>query len=76
MGGIHEVSIAKVTLGWLLVVGLITHTIFVWRNMKAQRRKWAVGEACTEAGDMEVTFKLEEIDVENGGRRSSRVRFT
>ena len=75
MGGIHEVSIAKVTISWLVVVGLVCHTFFVWQNMRAERRRWASGESHGTAKEVDVTIQMEEGQLEEEKERRSRVRF-
>ena len=75
MGGIHEVSIAKVTLSWLVVIGLVCHTFFVWRDMKTQRRRWAIGQDDSEIEQGDITVKMEEGDLQRKRRWNSRVRF-
>ena len=73
MGGIHEVSIAKVTLGWLVVIGLLCHAFFILSNMKTERRRWALTFGHGKAAEVDTTIK--EEDVEAGPRNFSRVRF-
>ena len=76
MGGIHEVSIAKITIGWLIVIGLVCHVVFVWRNMKTDRRRWALSQGHGQAEEVDVTVKMEEGELAGEQQqRTGRVRF-
>lgn len=75
MGGIHEVSLAKVILSWLVIFGSVAHAYVMFRNMKAERRRWAVHEDQEMAKEIDVVVELTEKDVEKGKSKSSRVRF-
>ncbi|RMZ74854.1 hypothetical protein DV737_g5664, partial [Chaetothyriales sp. CBS 132003] len=67
MYGIHELSIAKVAMGWAVVVGLVLH---IWCQVKARRAarnsrrsRWAIDTAQADYGkaDVEVVV-LDERD--------------
>jgi hypothetical protein len=76
MGGIHEVSIAKITIGWLVVIGLVCHAFFIYQNMRVERRRWAVGSGHGSAEEVDGTLKMEEGELESGHQgRWGRVRF-
>ncbi len=75
MGGIHEVSIAKITISWLIVIGLVCHTGFVWKNMRTERRRWALGQDHGTVEEVDVTVKMEEGKLERERIRKIMVRF-
>ena len=75
MGGIHEVSIAKVTISWLIVVGLVCHAFFVWKNMRTERRRWALGMGHGNAEEADITVKMEEGRLDRERIRKIMVRF-
>ena len=58
MYGIHELSIAKVAIAWVVVAGILWHTLCLLRSMRANRRAWKMEEGHGEA--QEVVIKLEE----------------
>ena len=75
MGGIHEVSIAKITISWLVVIGLVCHAFFVWKNMRTERRRWALGLDHGKAEEADITVKMEEGKLERERIRKIMVRF-
>ena len=75
MGGIHEVSIAKITISWLVVIGLVCHAFFVWQNMSIERRRWALGADHGKAEEADITVKMEEGKLERERIRKIMVRF-
>ena len=84
MYGIHELSIAKAVIAWVLVVGLIWHVICLFRGIEENRRRWAIGR--NGHGSAEIVLKVEDggeqgvkwdekVEPRREARRERVVRF-
>ncbi|KAK6380792.1 hypothetical protein LTS17_004993 [Exophiala oligosperma] len=60
MYGIHEVSIAKIALGWLAGLAYAMHVLVLVGGYKAQRRAWRMGNIgdADEVTEMTVGFDM------------------
>lgn len=54
MYGIHEVSITKVVIGWLVALVYVAHVVVLGMGYKAQRRVWRVKGKSGVEGDLET----------------------
>ncbi|KAK7903519.1 hypothetical protein LTR67_001539 [Exophiala xenobiotica] len=66
MYGIHEVSIAKAAVGWIVAVAYAVHTLVLVGGYKAQRRIWrlATGKGEIEHGEAaEIVVGMDMKDV-------------
>jgi hypothetical protein len=59
MFGIHELSIAKVVLGWIIVVGLFAHAYCIVKNMRDIRKYGGAGLGIKH-GSVRMVLEMEE----------------
>lgn len=70
MFGIHELSIAKVIVGWFIVIGLLVHMFCLVKNMRDIRRYGGDGLGI-QHGSVRMVLEMEEgARVQKGLRRS------
>lgn len=70
MYGIHEVSVVKAVVGWIVVVVYLGHVVLLAMGLKAQRRIWRFGgPGSVEHGEAsEIVIRLEEGDIKGTTR--------
>ncbi|ETI21963.1 hypothetical protein G647_06033 [Cladophialophora carrionii CBS 160.54] len=55
MYGIHEVSIARIVVGWIIVLAYIGHVVLLGFGYNAQKRIWRIIGGAEADGDVEMT---------------------
>ncbi|KIX95612.1 uncharacterized protein Z520_08732 [Fonsecaea multimorphosa CBS 102226] len=55
MYGIHEVSIARIVVGWVVVMMYVAHVVLMVMGWRAQRRIWRIIGPQKGDGDVEMT---------------------
>ncbi|EXJ77483.1 hypothetical protein A1O3_09709 [Capronia epimyces CBS 606.96] len=70
MYGIHEVSIVKAVLAWVIVLVYLCHIVLLGLALKAQRRMWRLTRSLEiEHGEAsEVVIRLEDEEGDGSGR--------
>jgi hypothetical protein len=55
MYGIHEVSIARIAVGWVIVLTYMGHVVLLGLGYKAQKRTWRIVGGGNADGDVEMS---------------------